>query len=68
MSKKPEVKKQAPYVPPKYPRVQVSNKRHALLHKEAVKEGTTMELVVEAKLKLADDVLKEARKREAQSK
>ena len=56
------------YQTPKFPRVIVSEKRHNQLHKEAVKEGTSMEQLAEAKFKLADKVLKQLKKDEAASK
>lgn len=52
------------YQIPKYPRVQVSTKRHALLAKDAAKEGVSITDLVEAKLKLADKVLKGLRAQE----
>ncbi len=55
---------QKQYKIPKYPRVQVNEKRHALLAKEAAKEGVSMMNLVEAKLKLAEKVLKGLRAQE----
>lgn len=53
------------YTPVIYPRIIVSNKRHEQLHKEATKEGTSMELLAEAKFKLADKVLRGLKKNKA---
>lgn len=46
------------YQAPKYPRVQVTVKTHERLAREAKKEGTSIHAVVEAKIKLANRVLK----------
>ena len=45
----------------KHPRVGVSNLRHRKLFLEAQKENVTVKKVVEAKLKLADRVIKDLR-------
>jgi hypothetical protein len=56
------------YQTPKFPRVIVSEKRHSQLHKEATKEGISMEQLAETKFKLADKVLKQLKKDGASSK
>lgn len=52
------------YQEPKYPRIRISGKRHKQLTIEAQKEKTTLELLVEARLKLADKFLKDLKKNE----
>lgn len=56
---------QKQYKIPKYPRVRVTEKRHAQIAKEAMKERVSMEAVIEAKLKLADKVLRGLKANEA---
>ena len=46
------------YTEIKFPRVIVSKPRHKKLFLEALKENVTIEALTEAKLKLADKVLK----------
>ena len=50
------------YQYPKWPRATVSGARHRKLFMEAKKEGVSMEALVEAKLKLADKVLRGLKK------